>query len=311
MSSLRIVFAGTPEFSVTPLKALIESGHEVIAVYTQPDRPAGRGRKLTPSLIKKVALDNGIPVFQPVNFKSAHDVETLAALGADLMVVVAYGLILPQVVLNTPRLGCINIHASLLPRWRGAAPIQRAIQAGDKETGIAIMQMEAGLDTGPIWLSRNISIEPGMTGGELHDRLAKMGAAALLSTLPLLLEDKIQPVPQANIGVTYAHKLNKNEAHVDWHQSASEIHCLICAFNPWPVAFSHMDSEKVRLWKSRVSDLQSNASPGTVIAENPEGIFISCADGVIQLLELQLPGKRKLTAKEFLNAHSLLGKILS
>jgi len=233
---LKIIFAGTPEFSVAPLAALLESGHKVIAVYTQPDRPAGRGRKLTASPVKQLALEHSIPVFQPKNFREEADLLQLEELQADLMVVVAYGLLLPQRVLGAPRLGCINIHASLLPRWRGAAPIQRSILAGDSETGITIMEMEAGLDTGPMLLKKSCAIGSEDTGGSLHDRLSPLGAEALLEALPGIADGSLKAEVQDDTKAEYAAKLNKSEAVMDWQRSAQDLGRQVRAFNPWPVA---------------------------------------------------------------------------
>lgn len=305
---LRIIFAGTPEFSVFPLKALIDSGHEVIAVYTQPDRPAGRGRHLTPSPVKQVALDAGIAVFQPKNFKDEADLTDLEDLQADIMIVVAYGLILPQRVLDAPRLGCLNIHASLLPRWRGAAPIQRAIQAGDSQTGITIMQMEAGLDTGPMLYKEVIAIGEDETGGQLHDRLAPLGAEALIKTLDLLLQGKISPEKQDDSLANYAHKLEKAEAGINWTSPATELERTVRAFNPWPVAFTQLEDKTLRIWESQVLQGSSNAEAGSVVATGPEGIDVACGEGVLRITQLQPQGKRAMSARDFLNAHDLTGK---
>ena len=299
---MRIIFAGTPDFSVPALQALMASPHEVVAVYTQPDRPLGRGRKLVHGPVKQVAIDHNIPVYQPLDFKSAESVEELQA---DLMVVVAYGLILPQAILDAPLLGCINIHASLLPRWRGAAPIQRAIIAADQQTGISIMQMNAGLDTGPVWLRREVDISANETGAHLHDRLAQLGAEALMDALALLGSDGRQAAAQVDEGVTYAHKLSKSEAAIDWSEPAALIHRKVCAYNSWPVAYTQLDGKQLRVWESRLVDGKSKAAPGRVVNSSPDGIDIATGEGLLRIIKLQLPGKRAMSAADFLNARSL------
>ncbi len=307
--SLRIVFAGTPEFSVAPLRALLASPHQVVAAYTQPDRPAGRGRQLAASPVKALALQHGVAVHQPVNFKAEADVVALERLHADLMVVVAYGLLLPQRVLDAPRLGCVNIHASLLPRWRGAAPIQRAILAGDTETGITIMQMEAGLDTGPMLHVRRLPIASDETAGSLHDKLSALGAEALLEALPGIEDRALTPRAQDDAAATYAKKLQKPEALVDWGRPALEIERQVRAFNPWPVAETRLDGEPLRIWRAVAMGGQGGA-PGAVVAASPDGIDVATGDGVLRVLELQPPGRRKVTARDFLNARRLDGASL-
>ena len=306
MLSLRIIFAGTPDFAATALSALIKSEHQIVAVYTQPDRPAGRGRKLRASPVKEVALENDIPVLQPVNLKEAEAQETLRAFQADVMVVAAYGLILPQIVLDIPRLGCLNIHASLLPRWRGAAPIQRAIAAGDKESGITIMQMNAGLDTGDILQLAACPITSNDTGGSLHDRLAEIGASAILQTLEELDSDKITATAQDDSLATYAHKLDKKEAQINWQHSAVEIERLIRAFNPWPVAFTSLDDKTLRIWQAQALTLDTKADikPGTVISCDKKGIDISCGEGMLRLLKLQPSGSKAMDVASFMNGHA-------
>ncbi len=302
---MRIIFAGTPDFSVPALQALIASRHEVVAVYTQPDRPLGRGRKLVHGPVKQVAADHKIPVYQPLDFKGVETIGELQSLQADLMVVVAYGLILPQAVLDAPPLGCINIHASLLPRWRGAAPIQRAIIAADRRTGISIMQMDAGLDTGSVWLHRDIDIHANETGAHLHDRLARLGADALMDVLPLLANEGRQPTAQADEGVTYAHKLSKSEAAIEWSEPAALIHRKVCAYNSWPVAYTQLDGKQLRVWESRLVDAESKSAPGSVVNSSPGGIDVVTGKGLLRIIKLQLPGKRAMSAADFLNAHSL------
>ncbi|MEN8175066.1 MAG: methionyl-tRNA formyltransferase [Pseudomonadota bacterium] len=306
-SALRIIFAGTPDFSVPALQALLDAGEQVIGVYTQPDRPAGRGRRLAASPVKQLAEAAALPVYQPPNFKDEDDLAELEALRADLMVVVAYGLLLPQRVLDAPRLGCVNIHASLLPRWRGAAPIQRAILAGDTRTGVAIMRMEAGLDTGPVYLVRETRIGERETAAELHDRLAHLGAEALMAALPGIADGSLAPVPQEDADAPYARKLDKAEARIDWTLSAAEIDRRVRAFNAWPVAFTHLDRQSLRIWEAETVPDTSQAPPGTVVAQTRAGIDVATGDGVLRILKLQLPGKRATGAREFLNARRISG----
>ncbi len=309
---LKIIFAGTPEFAATALSALLTTSHQVVAVYTQPDRPAGRGRKLQPSPVKKLALEHGIEVRQPAKLKDPADQAALSELGADLMVVVAYGLLLPQAVLDAPRLGCINIHASLLPRWRGAAPIQRAILAGDDESGVTIMQMEAGLDTGPMLHILKTTILRDDTGGSLHDRLAELGARALLESLAAIADGSLIPHPQDDALATYAKKLDKGEARIDWSQTAAEIDRQVRAFNPWPVAQCDFDAQVMRIWQARTveGELPPTSQPGQIVGAGKSGIDVATGSGLLRILELQLPGKRALTAADFLNAHRVDGVVL-
>jgi methionyl-tRNA formyltransferase len=309
--SLNIIFAGTPEFAAASLQALIATSHHVCAVYTQPDRPAGRGRKLKPSPVKQLALQHELPVLQPATLKSADAQQQLAVFKADLMVVVAYGLILPAAVLQTPRLGCINVHASLLPRWRGAAPIQRAILAGDQQTGVTIMQMDEGLDTGDMLLVRTTPIHNDDTAQSLHDRLAQIGAEALVYSLRLLVEDELQPQPQDDAQATYAAKLQKSEAQIDWQQSAAQIQRQVRAFNPWPVAQTVIDDSTLRIWNAQTVTESSDAVSGKVIRESGSGIDVATGNGVLRITQLQLPGGKPLAVADFVNAHSLQGKVFS
>lgn len=306
---LNIIFAGTPEFAAQALSALLASEHRVSAVYTQPDRPAGRGRKLTVGPVKQLALDHQLPVKQPKTLKDEAAQAELRSLEADLMVVVAYGLILPQAVLDTPRLGCINIHASLLPRWRGAAPIQRAILAGDSESGVTIMQMEAGLDTGPMLHTLSCPIHADDTGGSLHDRLAELGARALLEVLPKLAAGELVPETQDDALANYATKLDKQESHIDWSQPAVQIDRKIRAFNPWPVAQTDYQGRVMRIWESQVVDTAVTAPPGTVLAAAKEGIDVATGQGLLRIRKLQMPGKRAMAAVDFLNAHAVDGVV--
>jgi methionyl-tRNA formyltransferase len=297
------VFAGTPDFAVPCLEACRASGAEVVAVYTQPDRPAGRGRKLTPSPVKQAALAAGIAVHQPDSLKSADAQQALADLKPDLLVVVAYGLILPRKVLAIPRFGCWNVHASLLPRWRGAAPIQRAILAGDAESGVDLMQMEAGLDTGPILLERRTPITRDDTGGALHDRLSALGADVLADGLRRLLADDMPAaVPQADDGVTYAHKLDKAEAKLDFQRPAIELERQVRAFDPWPVAEGEIAGEHLRIWAALAIDTQHQALPGSVIAAGRDGIDVACGQGALRVLAVQRAGGKRIGAVDYLNA---------
>ena len=299
---LNIIFAGTPDFAATVLQSILGSRHNVVACYTQPDRPAGRGRKLTPSPVKALAQEHDIPVHQPLNFKQAEDVAQLAALNADLMVVVAYGLILPKSVLDAPRLGCVNVHASILPRWRGAAPIQRAIAAGDNESGVTIMQMDVGLDTGDMLLKEFTSISADDTGGSLHDRLAEIGGKAILDTLELIAAGNAQAEPQDDSLATYAHKLSKEEGKLDWSGSAYELHNLVRAFNPWPVAHTELDGNTLRVWQSQVLEQSPAAEPGTLIAVNKDSLDVATGNGILRVSELQLPGAKRLPVSAILNS---------
>ena len=306
---MRIVYAGTPDFAVPALQALLASGHEVVAVYCQPDRPAGRGRKLVLGPVKQVAVAANIPVEQPVSLRTVEAQETLQAYAADVIVVAAYGLILPQAVLDMPRYGCLNIHGSLLPRWRGAAPIQRAIQAGDNVTGVTIMQMAAGLDTGDMLYKTECPITPQDGGQSIHDKLAAQGATALLHTLDLLVAQQLVPQVQDDALANYAHKLTKAEAQIDWQQSAVALDRMIRAFDAYPTAFTTYQEQPLRIFASTVvpMDYERNLAPGTVLQEGKTGIDVVTGDGVLRILSLQLPGGKRLDAAQFLNGRSLQG----
>lgn len=298
---LKIIFAGTPDFAARHLDALLASEHQVTGVFTQPDRPAGRGNKLTPGPVKVLAQTHGIPVFQPKSLRPEENQQLVADLQADIMVVVAYGLILPQAVLSMPRLGCVNVHGSLLPRWRGAAPIQRALWAGDSETGVTIMQMDAGLDTGDMLLKLNCPIGPDDTSASLYDRLAELGPQGLLQTLNMLATNRAQPEIQDNALATYAEKLSKEEARLDWTLPAAQLERCIRAFNPWPVSYFLIDDQPVKVWQATVLPHQDK-QPGEILHADKQGIQIATADGVLNLLSLQPAGKKPMSAQDLLNS---------
>jgi methionyl-tRNA formyltransferase len=307
-TSLRILFAGTPDFSVPPLQRLIAEGFPPLAVLTQPDRPAGRGRQLQASPVKQLAETTGIAVYQPNTLRDAAARDLVSRLEPDLMIVVAYGLILPAEILQSPRYGCWNIHASLLPRWRGAAPIQRAIEAGDRESGVCIMQMDEGLDTGPVIHRASIALGATETGGSLHDALADLGAGALLECVHRLSHgESLQAEPQPESGITYARKLDKAEAQIDWSGPAEALERRIRAFNPWPVAWCMVGGERTRIWKSSLVRETHDSAPGTVLSTGKHGIDIATGKHVLRLLELQRPGKRRMSAADYLNAKTLPG----
>jgi methionyl-tRNA formyltransferase len=307
----RIIFAGTPEFAVPSLRGLTESGHELVGVLTQPDRPAGRGRKLRPSPVKAFATGHGLPVFQPERLGSPDIQDRLRALQPDLMVVVAYGLLLPESVLNIPRAGCINVHASVLPRWRGASPIQAAILAGDTSTGVSIMRMEKGLDTGPVFSKIETPVRENECAGELHDRLADSGAALLMTSLDGILDGSSAPRPQESAGATYAGRINKADARIDWSDRAIEIDRQIRAYNPWPVAETVLEGVRIRCWRAvPEATVESGGQPGTVIGAGGETIDVQTADGLIRLIELQRSGGQRMPAADFARGHELLGKVL-
>lgn len=305
-SRIRILFAGTPDFSVPPLQRLIEAGLPPVAVITQPDRPAGRGRQVTAGPVKQVAIEAGIPVHQPASLLDKAAFDLVAGYEPDLMIVVAYGMLLPADILHIPAHGCWNIHASLLPRWRGAAPIQRAIEAGDRESGVCIMQMDEGLDTGPVIHREAIMLRNNETGGSLHDRLSELGASALLSCVQRLRSgEPIKARPQPESGVTYAGKLDKSEARIDWGSPAEILERRIRAFDPWPVAWCMVGKERIRIWKACLVRDDHDRMPGTILAAGKQGIDVATGSQVLRLLELQRPGKRRMCAADYLNAISL------
>jgi methionyl-tRNA formyltransferase len=311
VTGLRVAFAGTPEFALHALNALLGSRHTVAGVLTQPDRPKGRGRQVASSPVKQVATERGIPVSQPTSLKQEADRADLASWRPDVLVVVAYGLILPRAVLDLPRLGCVNIHASLLPRWRGAAPIQRAILAGDAQTGVCIMRMEAGLDTGPVYLRTVVPIDPQDTAGTLHDRLAAEGGTALLKVLTDLQENRAISTPQATEGVTYAAKIDKAEAMIDWTLSAAEIERKVRAFNPWPIAETRLQGEQLRIYSAHATDeAPGSQQAGTITAVRDGSIFVACGKGTLALTELQRPGRRPVAARDLINTLELAGRRL-
>lgn len=313
MSGLRVAFAGTPDFALPAFHAISRSRHTIVGTLTQPDRPKGRGRQLAASPVKLAALEQGLPVSQPASLKSEADRADLAAWQPDVLVVVAYGLILPRAALDLPRLGCVNIHASLLPRWRGAAPIQRAILAGDAQTGVSIMRMDVGLDTGPVFLERPMAIGPDDTGGSLHDRLAAEGGSAVVQVLDQLLENTAGSVPQRQDGVTYAAKIDKSEALVDWHRDAAQIARQVRAFNPWPIAETRLDGEQLRIYGSKVIAAIAPASPpepGKIVEVRSDSIVVACGRDCLALTELQRPGRRPVAARDLINTLDLAGRRL-
>ncbi|AKA38957.1 methionyl-tRNA formyltransferase [Yersinia ruckeri] len=300
--SLRVIFAGTPDFAARHLDALTASRHQVVGVFTQPDRPAGRGNKLTPSPVKILAEQHHIPVFQPKSLRPEENQHLVADLNADIMVVVAYGLILPKAVLEMPRLGCINVHGSLLPRWRGAAPIQRSLWAGDKETGITIMQMDVGLDTGDMLHKIACQIQPEDTSASLYSKLAELGPQGMLTTLQQLAVGQAKPEVQDEQLVTYAEKLSKEEAKLDWSLSAQQLERCIRAFNPWPVSYFVIDEQPVKVWQAQVLPAVEDVQPGTIVQADKQGIQVGTADGVLNITQLQPAGKKSMSAADLLNS---------
>jgi len=309
MSGRRILFAGTPDFALASLRALCDSGVRPLAVYTQPDRPAGRGRKLKASPVKEFALSRNIEVLQPESLKDKDVVSKFSEFQADLMIVAAYGLILPQAILKLPKHGCLNVHASLLPRWRGAAPIQAAILAGDEETGVSLMQITAGLDSGPVFARQSVRIGDTETAGELHDRLALLGGKMLCDNLADIFDGKLQAEPQDESLVTYAGKISKSDALMHWEKTATELLRQVRAYNPAPGAAFDLDGERVKCWSAELVDGQTG-SAGTVMAAGRDGIDVACGDGVLRMLELQRPGRGRVSAGEFADQTSLPGRRL-
>lgn len=304
----RLVFAGTPEFSLASLQALVRAGLRPVAVLTQPDRPSGRGRKLTSSPVKAWATDEGIPVLQPETLKDEGVQVEIARLRPDALVVAAYGLLLPPPLLSLPTVACINVHASLLPRWRGASPIQAAILAGDTVTGVSLMRMEAGLDTGPVYAQEAIRIGPEETGGELHDRLADLGAALLTRKLPSILAGELLAEPQPDEGISYAPRIRREDARIDWSRSAGEIARAIRAYNPWPVSHTFLDGELLRCWRAcEAGEREPAAEPGTILEAGAHGILVRAGEGCLRLLEVQTSGRRRIAAADLANQRPLAG----
>lgn len=310
----RLVFAGTPDFAVASLQRLMVSRHDVVAVLTQPDRPSGRGRKLMPGPVKKCAMQHDVAVYQPAGLKDPEVQNRLAEFAPDLMVIVAYGLLLPPEVLSLPGTGCINVHASVLPRWRGAAPIQSAILAGDRQTGVSLMQMAEGLDTGPVVAVEQTAIGTHETAGELHDRLAELGADLLIRCLDPILDGTLSAVAQPETGVTYAARISKADACIDWSRSAVDIDRQIRAYDPWPVAETLLDGERMRCWRSVALDTEPPADqscrPGRIEVVTGEGIDVRTGQGILRLIEVQMPGRRRMHARDFVRGHDVVGKIL-
>jgi len=306
--SLRLVFAGTPPFAVPALKALVRSPHQVVGTLTRPDKPAGRGRQMTENAVKSAARELGIPVLQPERPRTPQDLRALCAQAPDAMIVAAYGLLLPSALLDWPRLGCINIHASLLPRWRGAAPIQRALLAGDEQTGVSIMQMEPTLDTGPVFLRKTAAVDPAETSLTLHEKLAELGAQAIVEAIDGIAAGRLTAQPQAG-PATYARRIEKTEARIDWSQPAAQVERHVRAFNPWPIAETSLHDQTLRVWAAHAQPTAHEARPGTVLASTA-ALVIACGEGALALDIVQLPGRRPLPVREFLLAHDLKGEIL-
>lgn len=299
---MNIVFAGTPHFAIPCLEALIHSEHQITAIYTQPDRPAGRGHKLQPSPVKTWANLHNLPLYQPLNFKNTANIEELRGLKPDIMIVIAYGLILPQAVLNIPLHGCINVHASLLPRWRGASPIQQSILHGDHESGVTLMQLDAGMDTGPVFTKVHCPITLHETAGSLHDKLALLSAPALIEVLNAIDTGIAVSTPQNLEGVTHASKISKDDARIDWKNSATEIDCQIRAFNPWPIAFTYVNEETLRIHQARVLEFENKAQPGTIVDITKEGLQIATGKQILLIERIQFAGGKVINIADYLNA---------
>jgi len=312
MASARIIYAGSPDFAVPALEALVASPHEVVAVLTQPDKPAGRGRQLRACPVKQAAEQHGLRILQPQKLTESLIQAQLKALTADLFVVAAYGQLLPEEVLAIPRCGCVNLHASILPRWRGASPIQTAILSGDTETGISLMQMDAGLDTGPVYATRMVAINASDTGGSLHDKLAQVGADLLLDQLDALLDGSLAAVPQPDEGITHARLIKKSDGVIDWGGSAAVIDARIRAFNPWPVAQTTLDGDVLRCWMSAATDGESaaNAEPGAVVGIDGDALRVQTGAGQLLLQTVQAPGRKPVSGRAFANARDLSGCVL-
>ncbi len=311
---LKIVFAGTPDFAARHLAALLSSEHNVIAVYTNPDRPAGRGKKLTASAVKNLAVEHNIPVYQPENFKSNEAKQELADLNADIMIVVAYGMLLPKAVLDTPTLGCINVHGSILPRWRGAAPIQRSVWAGDKEAGVTIMQMDVGLDTGDMLKIATLPIEATDTSASMYEKLAELGPQALVECLTDIANGKAVPVKQDDELANYAKKLSKEEARINWSDDATHIERCVRAFNPWPISHFEALENNIKVWQSRVDEQPTDKPAGTILQADKTGIYVATGNGVLVLEQLQVPGKKAMAVQDILNSRANwfeVGSVLS
>lgn len=306
---MRIIFAGTPEIAVPVLKALSQTNHEIVALFTQPDKPAGRGLQLTPPPTKLLAMELGIPIHQPKSLRNAEATHLISQLKPDLMVVIAYGLIIPQTILDIPTFGCINLHVSLLPRWRGAAPIQRALLAGDTATGVTLMQMDAGLDTGDILATAPCSIDMKETSQSLHDKLASLSAELLINNLDSLATQSLTRIIQDHAQHTYAPKIDKAEADIHWEKSAIEIERAVRAFNPWPIAYSHINGERLRIWKADVIEEQTNKLPGTIIAFTKHGIDVACGENVLRITELQWPGGKRQAVSLFIHSNQTYFKL--